>query len=165
MYSPSPSPPPPRGCTHSGDFTRDREFDSNVSYFLILIKACSIFVYTHFTWFFCPFTLVDDMWEDEYTPFGPKSSGVHPTNSQSMPLPMSGFEYVNGLLPIYYNPFRPKVGIIAHLVVSDLWSVPLALRSLPTLRDILDPINKRVPFYISCLFNHISCVHLILKDK
>ena len=85
-----------------------------------MIKACSIFVCTHFTWFFCPFTLVDDMWEDEYTPFGPKSSGVHPTNSQSMPLPMSGFEYVNGLLPIYYNPFRPKVGIIAHLVVSDL---------------------------------------------
>ena len=33
----------------------DREFDSNLSYLLILIKACSILVYTHFTWFFCPF--------------------------------------------------------------------------------------------------------------
>ena len=33
----------------------DKEFDSNLSYLLILIKACSILVYTHFTWFFCPF--------------------------------------------------------------------------------------------------------------
>ena len=60
------------------------------------------------------------MSEDEYAQFGPKSSGVHPTNLQSIPLPMSSFEYVNGLLPIFYGPFRPKVGIIAHLVVSDL---------------------------------------------
>ena len=35
-----------RTCTYSGDSTRDRYFDSNVSYFLILIKACSIFVCT-----------------------------------------------------------------------------------------------------------------------
>jgi len=54
---------PPR-CTHSGDFTRDREFDSDVSHFLILIKAYLIFVYTHFTWFFfILFTSVGDEWE------------------------------------------------------------------------------------------------------
>ena len=33
---------------------------------------------------------------------------------------MMGFEYLNGLPPIHYDPFRPKVGIMAHLVVSDL---------------------------------------------
>ena len=27
-------------CAHNGDFARDREFDSNVFYFLILIMAC-----------------------------------------------------------------------------------------------------------------------------
>jgi len=68
---------------------------------------------------FVPFTPVGDEWEDEYTPFRPKSFGVHPTNSQSMPLPMMGFEYVNCLPPIHNVPFRPKVGIMAHLVVSD----------------------------------------------
>ena len=41
-------------CAHIGDSTADREFDSNVFYFLILIKTCSILVCTHFTWFFCP---------------------------------------------------------------------------------------------------------------
>ena len=35
-------------CTHSGDSIGDREFNSNVSYFLILIKARSILVCTHF---------------------------------------------------------------------------------------------------------------------
>ena len=53
-------------------------------------------------------------------PFGPKSFEVHPTNSQSMPLPIMGFEYVNGLPPIHNGLFRPKVGIMAHSVVSDL---------------------------------------------
>ena len=79
-------------CAHNGDSTRDREFDSNVSYFLILIKACSILVCTHFTWFFYPFTSIGDEWEDEYTLFGPKSFEVHLTNSQRVPLPMMGFE-------------------------------------------------------------------------
>ena len=45
----------PSRYAHCGDSTRDREFDSNVSYFFILIKVCSIFVYTNFTWFFCSF--------------------------------------------------------------------------------------------------------------
>ena len=45
--------PRPIACyPHSDDFVGDREFDSNVSYFLILIKAYSIFDCTHFTWFF-----------------------------------------------------------------------------------------------------------------
>ena len=30
-------------------------------------------------------------------------SEVHPTNSQSVPLPIMGFEYVKGLLPIHYG--------------------------------------------------------------
>ena len=41
-------------CTHNGDSIEDREFNSNVSYFLILIKACSIPFYTYFTWLFYP---------------------------------------------------------------------------------------------------------------
>ena len=51
---------------------------------------------------------------------GVKSSRVYPTNSQSMSLPMMGFEYVNGLPPIHKGPLRPSVGIMAHLVVNDL---------------------------------------------
>ena len=39
-------------CVHSGDSTRDCEFNSYVSYVLTLIKANSILVCTHtFTWF------------------------------------------------------------------------------------------------------------------
>ena len=36
---------------HSGDSTRDCEFNSYVSCFLTLIETISILVYTHFTWF------------------------------------------------------------------------------------------------------------------
>ena len=77
---------------------------------------------------FVPFISVSDEWEDVYAPFRPKSSGVYPTNSQSMPLPMMGFEYINGLPPIHYGPFRPKVGIVAHLVVNDLLICPFSFR-------------------------------------
>lgn len=35
-----------------------------MSYVLTLIKAYSILVYTHITWFYCPFTSVGDEWED-----------------------------------------------------------------------------------------------------
>ena len=122
------SPRPIARYAHSDDFAGDREFDSNVSYFLILKKACSIFVCTHFIWFFCPFHPGYDEWEDVYAPFGPKSFGVYPTNSQSMPLPMMGFEYINGLPPIHYGPFRPKVGIMAHQVVNDLLICPFSFR-------------------------------------
>ena len=69
---------------------------------------------------FVLFTQVSDEWEDEYAPFEPKCFEVHPTNSQSVPLPIMGFEYVNGLPPIHNGLFRPKVGIMAHSVVSDL---------------------------------------------
>ena len=96
-------------CAHNGDSAGDREFDSNVSYFLILIKACLMLVCTHFTCFFCPFTSVGDVWEDEYAPFRPKSFEVHRTNSQHVPLPIMGFEYVNGLPQIRKGPLRPSV--------------------------------------------------------
>ena len=33
---------------------------------------------------------------------------------------MMGFQYINGLPPIHKGPFRPSVGIMAHLVMSDL---------------------------------------------
>ena len=115
-------------CAHSGDPIGERDFDSNVFYFLILIKACSIFVCTHFTWFFCSFTSVGNKWEDKYDPFGPKSFEVHPTNSQCVPLPMMGFEYINGLPPIHKGPFRPSVEIMAHLVISDLLIYPFSSR-------------------------------------
>ena len=57
---------------------------------------------------------------DEYSPFKPNYSRVNPTNSQSLPLPTMGFEYVNDLPPICHGPFRLMVGIMAHLIVSDL---------------------------------------------
>ena len=63
-------------------------------------------------------------------PFGPKLSEVHPTNSQSMPLPMMSFEYVNGLPPIYHGPFMPKVGFMAHLGVSDLLIYSFSFKEL-----------------------------------
>ena len=37
------------------------------------------------------------------------------------------------------------------------WFVPLALGSLPTLRVILDPTNKRVPFYLLFVQPYILC--------
>jgi len=47
----------PSCCAHSGDSIGDREFDSDVSYFLILINTCSIFVCTHTSLgSFIPFT-------------------------------------------------------------------------------------------------------------
>ena len=75
---------------------------------------------------FVPFTAIGDEWEDEHATFEPKSSGVHPTNSQSVSLPLMGFKYVNSLSPIHYYPFRPKVGIMAHPVVSDLLICPFS---------------------------------------
>ena len=136
----------PSHYAHNGNSTGNREFYSNVSYFLILIKACSILVCTNFTWFFYPVTPVGDEWKDKYAPLEPKSFELHPTNSQSVPLPMMGFEYVNSLPPIHKGPFKPSVGIMAHLVVSDLLIYPLALGSLPALKEIIYPINKWVPF-------------------
>ena len=53
-------------------------------------------------------------------PFRPRLSEVHLCNSQFVTLSMMGFEYINGLPLIYYGPFSPKVGTMAHLVVSDL---------------------------------------------
>ena len=75
---------------------------------------------------FVPFTLVGDDWEDEYASFGPKSFEVRPTNSQFMPLPIMGFEYINGLTPIHKGPLRHSVGIMAHLVMSDLLIYPFS---------------------------------------
>ena len=63
-----------------------------------------------------------------YASFGSKSFEIHPTNSQSMSLPMMGFEYVKGLPLIHKGPLRPSVGIMAHLVVSDLLIYPFSLR-------------------------------------
>jgi len=47
-----------------------------------------------------------------------------------MPSPIMGFKYINGLPPIHYGPFRTKVGIIAHLVVSDLLIYPFSFKEL-----------------------------------
>ena len=47
-------------CIHIGDSTGDCEFNSYVSYVLTLIKAYSILVCTHITWFYCPLTSVGD---------------------------------------------------------------------------------------------------------
>ena len=161
----TPSKGPTACCTHSCDSTREREFDSNVSYFLILIKACSILVCTHFTRFFRPFTLIGDKWEDKYAPFEPKSFEVHPTNSQCVPFPMMGFEYVNGLPLIHKGPLWPSAGIVAHLVVSGLLIRPFSVKDLTHTKRDLRSHQKEGTLYISCFFNHIFCFHLILKEK
>ena len=111
-----------------GNFIGDREFDSNVFYFLIIIKAYSIFVCTHFIWFFLSLSPRLVMSGKVEAPFGPKFSRIHLSNSQSMLLPIMGFEYINGLPPIHYGPFRTKVGIMVHLVVSDLLIYPFSSR-------------------------------------
>ena len=107
---------PPTHCAHSGDFVGDRKCDFNVSYFLILIKAYSIFICTHFTWFFfVPFTLVGDEWEDEYASFGPKSSGVHPINSQSVSLPIK--RRCNSMVDL--SKFTSNKKILSKIVTLD----------------------------------------------
>ena len=63
-------------------------------------------------------------------PFEPKSSEIYPTNSQSVLSLIMGFEYINGLPPVHYGPFRPKFGIMAHLVVSDLLIYPFSFKEL-----------------------------------
>ena len=68
-----------------------------------------------------------------------------------------GFEYVNGLPPIHKGPLRPSVGIMADLVMSDLLIYPFSSREPTPFREILDPINKRVPF-ISLLCSTIYLV-------
>ena len=100
----------------------------HVSYVLTLIKAYSILVWTLTTWFVCPFYLGWWWVGRRKAPFGPKSFVAHPTNSQCVPLPMMGFEYVNGLLPIHKGTLGPLVGIIPHLVVSDLLIYPFSLK-------------------------------------
>ena len=88
----------------------------------------NIFFFTHFTWFFLSLSPWLVMSRKVEAPFGPKSSGIHPTNSQFVPLPIMGFGYINSLPPINYSLFRPKVGIMAHLVVSDLLIYPFSYR-------------------------------------
>ena len=79
-------------------------------------------------------------------PFGPKFSEIHPTNSQFVPLLIMDFEYIKSLPPIHYSPFRPKVGIMTHLVVSDLLIYPFNFKELThTSRDLRSYL-KRVPF-------------------
>ena len=62
-------------------------------------------------------------------PFKPRLFKVHLTNSQSVPLPIMGFKYINGLPLIHYSPIRRMVGIMAHLVVSDLLIYPLSFKN------------------------------------
>ena len=79
---------------------------------------------------FVYFTSIGDEWEDEYASFRPKSSKVHPTNLQSVLLLIMGFEYVNSLPLIHCGPFRPQVGIMPYVVVSDLLIYPFNSRKL-----------------------------------
>ena len=79
-------------CVHNGNSTSDNEFNSYVFYFLTLIKTFSILVCTHITWFLLSLNL-GWWWVGRWkAPFGPKSSRVHPTNSQSMSSPIMDFK-------------------------------------------------------------------------
>ena len=41
---------------------------------------------------------------------------------------MMGFEYVNNFAPIHKGPLRPLIGIMAHLVVSNLLIYPFSIK-------------------------------------
>ena len=47
-----------------------------------------------------------------------------------------------------WGPFRPKVGIMAHLVMSDLLIYPFCFKEPVTLREILDLIKRGHPLYL-----------------
>ena len=117
-------------CTYSGDSVGNRGFDSNMLHFLILIKA--FFNIDLHTLSLGPFVPLPWLVMNGYVEvsFGPRLLEVHPTNSQSMSLPVMGFKYINSLPPIQYCPFRPKVGIMAHLVMSDLLIYPFSFNEL-----------------------------------
>jgi len=105
---------------HSGDSNGDREFDSNVPYLLILIKTCSILVFTHFTWFFYPF-YPGWWWVGSWV----CSIRAKVFRNSSHWLTIFAIAYDGlwvhyDLPPIHKGPFRPLVGIMAHLLVSDL---------------------------------------------
>ena len=120
------TPNDPR-CVHSGHSTRDCEFNSYVSYVLTLIYGYSILV-AHTNHLVLLSLYLGWWWVGRWkAPFGHKSFEVHPINSQCVSLPMMGFEYVKGLPPIHKRPLRPSVGIMAHLVVSDLLIYPFSL--------------------------------------
>ena len=117
--------------------------------YLTLIKTISILVCTHITFSLLSFNL-NWWWVGRWkAPFEPKSSEVHPTNSQSVPSLIMGFEYIKRFTtnPLW-GPLKPLVRIIAHIVVSDLLINPFSLREPTHTREILDPITKDT-FYIS----------------
>ena len=89
--------------------------------------------------------------------FRPRLFEFYPTNSQPVSLPMMDFEYINGLPPIYYSPFWPKIESWPTWLWVTYWSIPLALRSLPTLREILDPIKRGYPLYLFFVQPYILC--------
>ena len=113
---------------HSGDSAQHNEFRSYVLYVLTLIKAYSILVCTHNYMVHLSLLPRLGMSGKMEGSIGPKSFEVHPTNSQCVPLPMMGFEYVNSFPLIHKGPLRPLVGIMAHLVMSDLLIHPFSLR-------------------------------------
>ena len=123
-------------CVHNGDSIGDDEFNSYVSCFLTLRKKNSILV------LFCPITLVGDEWEDGRLHLGPNfSMFISPTHNRCHRL-----LWALCTLKVYYNPLwgplRPLVGIIAHLVVSDLLIYPFSLREPTHAREIIEPITK-----------------------
>ena len=139
-------------CTHNGNSTEDREFDSNVFYFLNLTKDFLILFCTYFHLVLLSLCH-GSWWVGKWRlHLGPRLSEVHPTNTQFVPLPMMGFEYINNLPPIHYGSFRPKVGIMAHLVEWPIDLVPLALKALPTHSVTLDPIHRESQVHVFDLF-------------
>ena len=68
---------------HSGDSTVDNEFNSYVSYVLTLIKAYSILVCIHITWFYCLLISIGNEWEDGRLHLGPSFlKFIPPTHNQ-----------------------------------------------------------------------------------
>ena len=129
-----------------------------MSYFLILIKAYSIFVCTHFTWFFCPFPRLV---------MSGKISTLH--SGQSLPqfIPQTHnlchcLWWALSTLTVCHQSTTVHLGPRLESWPIELWvtywSVPLTLRSLLALREILDPIKRGYHLYLLFVQPYILCL-------
>ena len=106
------------------------KFDSNVFHFLISIKAFIIWFSTHSHLFFVPFLGLEVNGKVK-APFKAKTFRSSP---HQLTICTSAYDELWVHLKLVHQsiwgPLRPKVGIIAHLIVSDLLIYPFSFKEL-----------------------------------